>query len=124
MTRIKDHKSTELGRISLTFFYGLGGEKRHTFAQVSEKLAEVGYTTNRGNPVKRERVGQIMWRALDRLGLKDCRSCGYWDAAHKAEHRLLVKKVGRVVKVGRGYRIEHFEIRDALEKWLKTQQTP
>jgi hypothetical protein len=115
---------TERERIALTFFYGLGGEERHTFVQVSEELAKAGYTSNRGNPVKRERVRQVVGRALRKLGLKDCRSSGYWGAAAEAEHRLLVKEVGHVVKVGRGWRIEHIEIRDALEKWLETQQGP
>jgi hypothetical protein len=115
---------TERERIALTFFYGLGGEERHTFVQVSEELAKAGYTSNRGNPVKRERVRQVVGRALRKLGLKDCRSSDYWGAAARAEHRLLVEKVGHVVKAGRGYRIEHIEIKDALEKWLETYQVP
>ena len=109
---------TKRERIALTLYYGVRGEKRHTFAQVSEELAKAGYTTNRGNPVSRARVSQVVDRGLYKLGLRDCRSCGYVGAAAKAEHRLLVKKVGHVVKVGKGYRIEHLEIRRALEKWL------
>jgi len=110
---------TKRERIALTFFYGLAGEKRHTLAEVSDELARAGYTTNRGNPVSRERVSQVVGRGLYKLGLKDCRSCGYVGAAAKAEHRLLVDMVGHVVKVGRGSRIEHGEIRGALERCIR-----
>jgi len=108
---------TEKEKIALTFYYGLGGKKRHTLPQVFDSLATYGYTTTGGN----KRVSQILARALHKLGLEDCRhsGSGYWGATAKAQHRLLVEKVGRVVRVNRGWRIEHIEIRDALEQWLE-----
>jgi hypothetical protein len=106
----------EKEKMILTLYYGLGGEKRHTFAQVADELARAGDTTNNGNPWDRGRICQIVKRSLDKLGLKDIRSPDSCFDAAKDEHRLRVKNVGHVVKAGGGYRIEHTEIRDALEK--------
>jgi hypothetical protein len=115
-------RDTERGEIALTFYYGLDNKKRHTLSQVSDELARAGHTGNHGNPLQSDRVRRILRIALDEIGVHDCRDSFHLGATAKAERRLMEGVDGHVVQVGRGSRIEHKDLRPALEEWLKTRK--